>query len=73
MPSAEERGSFPEQRLVIEPISNSAVSELTRKCNIVSIIMNFGTRKAATSSADAQDEEKNGCCHRRFHCGSAVE
>ena len=54
-------------------VSNSAVSELTGNCNTVSIIINFGTRKAAKSSGDAQDEEKNGCCHRRFHCGSAVE
>ena len=54
-------------------VSNSAVSELTGSCNTVSIIMNFGTRKAAKSSGDAQGEEKNGCCHRRFHCGSAVE
>ena len=53
-------------------VSNFAVTELTGNCNIVSIIINFGTRKAAMSNGDAQDEEKNGCCHRRFHCGSAV-
>jgi len=54
-------------------VNNSAVSELTGTCNIFSIIINFGARKATTSSADAQDQVKNGCCQRRFHCGSGVE